>query len=349
MQGGLPALVDKSRARLSMAHRTPPWTEELIVAFRRKHPTWGPRKILVSLQGLHPAIEFPAPSTAAQILKSRGLVDDGRHRTKRYAKPSGFEARPVGGPNATWCADFKGQFTLRNGVVCYPATLTDAFSRKVLRCKALTTTARAPTQLLWESALREYGLPSALRTDNGVPFRAPNSLLQLSELAVYLIELGIDPEFIEPGQPQQNGSHERMHRTLKAETVDPPASGLREQQRRFDRFIREFNQERPHEALQMRVPDAVYERSVRPFPRKHPLPEYGQHLHVRPIAYNGLLTWKNRNYCLSRALAGKHIGIEYICDGLARVQYCSKLLAMIDEEEEVLIPNVNWHAPGNDV
>jgi transposase InsO family protein len=349
IQGGLPALVDRSRARASMPHKTSPWTEELIVACRKKHPNWGGKKIIDVLQGGHPAIQFPAPSTANDILKRRGLVtQDRRHWSKRFPRPSAFEPRAVAAPNSTWCADFKGHFHLGDGLVCYPATLTDAFSRKVLRCVALTTTAREPTQAVWTSAFREYGLPSAIRTDNGVPFRAPNSVLQLSELGVFLIELGIDPEYIEPGHPEQNGSHERMHRTLKAEAMNPPARNLRKQQRRFDAFVSEFNQERPHEALAMRTPDSVYVSSNRPFPKKQPRPEYGEHLHVREVFSNGVFCWKNKLYSLSRALAGKDIGVEYICEDLARVQYFSKVLAMIDEEEEILIHNVDWHAPGND-
>jgi transposase InsO family protein len=349
MEGGLPALVDRSRARESMAHKTPPWTEELIVAFRKKHPTWGPKKIVAVLQGMHPAITFPAPSTAGQILKVRGLVKDRRHKSNKYTPLGSFEPRPIAGPNSTWCADFKGQFRLGNGVLCYPATLTDAFSRKVLRCEALTTTAREPTQAVWESAFREFGLPAAIRTDNGVPFRAPNSMLQLSALAVYLIELGIDPEFIEPGNPQQNGSHERMHRTLKAETVEPPAPNLKQQQERFDEFMQEFNEERPHEALSMKVPNSVYSQSSRSFPSKNPSPEYGEHLHTRRVNHaHGVFIWNGKQFVLSKALGGKTVGIEYICDGLARVQFFSKVLAMIDEEEELLIPNLDWHAPGND-
>src|SRR6516225_1911973 len=203
VQGGMPALVDRSRARHSMAHKTPPWTEELIVALRKRYPRWGPKKLVAALQAQHPAIQFPAPSTAGHILRARGLV-----QSRRYAKrPKGalhpFEPRPVAAPNSTWCADFKGHVRLRNGAVCYPATLTDAFSRKILRCQALSSATYDATRLVWISALREYGLPSAIRTDNGVPFAAPNGFLRLSLLALFLIELGIDPEFIEPGNPQQ--------------------------------------------------------------------------------------------------------------------------------------------------
>ena len=349
VQGGMPALVDRSRARHSMAHKTPPWTEELIVALRKRYPRWGPKKLVAALQAQHPAIQFPAPSTAGHILRARGLV-----QSRRYAKrPKGalhpFEPRPVAAPNSTWCADFKGHVRLRNGAVCYPATLTDAFSRKILRCQALSSATYDATRLVWISALREYGLPSAIRTDNGVPFAAPNGFLRLSLLALFLIELGIDPEFIEPGNPQQNGSHERMHRTLKEATMDPPASSLIEQQRRFDIFVAEFNEQRPHEALNQRPPDSVYTKSSRPYPAKHPKPEYGAHLHIRKVCSNGIIIWGSKRYCLSRALAEKYVGIEYICDSLARVQYYSKVLAMIDEEEEILIPNEEWHSPDNHV
>jgi len=349
LEGGLPALVDRSRARHIIAHKTPPWTEELLVALRKQHPTWGPKKLVAVLQAQHPAIEFPAPSTAGAILKKRGLVQAQRRTRRPHASLTPFEPRPVTGPNSTWCADFKGQARLRNGQLCYPATLTDAFSRKILRCQALSTTAREPTQLVWESAFREHGLPAAIRTDNGPPFAASNSIMRLSELAVFLIELGIEPELIEPASPQQNGSHERMHRTLKAETMARPAADFSEQQQRFDAFVREFNQERPHEALGQRPPDSVYGPSHRPFPDKHPEPEYGEHLHVRQMSSQGSFSWEGKLYKLSQALAFKKVGIEHICDGLVRVQFFNKVLAMIDEEEEVLIHNVDWHVPGNDV
>src|SRR5918996_5549110 len=347
MAGGLVGLADQSRARDTMVHRTPAAIEQLIVQMRRQQRTWGPKKIVRRLHEDHPSLPVPAVSTAASILKKHGVVVPASRR-RRSRSGASLPLRTVDGPNTTWGADFKGQFWLGDGVLCYPATITDLYSRKLLRCRALTSTRRIPMVRVVDSAFREFGLPNALRTDNGPPFRPAMGSLRLSRFAVFLLELGVSPEFIAPGKPQQNGSHERMHRTLKAEAVTPPAKNLREQQARFDRFVREFNTERPHEALAFRTPESLYIPSTRAYPKHVELP-YASHLHVRRVYDGGTIQWGHTLYSIATSLAGKRVALEYICEGLARVQFHWKVLGIIDEEERIFIPNVDWHSPESDI
>src|SRR5919106_893874 len=348
MQGGLVGLADESRARDTMKHRTPLEVAALIIDTRRSHPTWGPKKIVRRLRELHPALEFPALSTAGNILKKEGLVLSVRKR-HRLRFSSVDQLRPLAGPNSTWATDFKGEFPLRNEQICYPLTLTDLFSRKLLRCEALTSTTGGPAMRVLESAFREFGLPSTLRMDNGTPFRNHLSALKLSLLCVWLIELGINPEFISPGKPQQNGSHERMHRTLKAEAVSPPSSGIPEQQRRFDQFRREYNADRPHEGIALRTPDSIYVGSARRYPKQRPQASYGPHLHIRLVSGNGQIRWGHTQFGVARILRGKRVALEHICDGLLRVQFYSKVIGMFDEEDRTFIPNLGWCLPESDV
>jgi transposase InsO family protein len=245
-----------------MASRTPPYSIELLIEFRRKHPTWGARKLIAALQVMHPMVEFPAASTANELLRRHGLIREQR-RERRWTRQHSVEMRQLAGPNSTWAIDFKGQFRFRNGGWCYPLTITDLASRKIIRCTALRSTELEACWSVIESAFREFGLPYVIRSDNGTPFRAPRSELGLSVLAIRFIELGVDVEYIERGKPQQNGSHERMHRTLQADCLRKPADDLEAQQAAFDAFVREFNSERPHDALALQTPDAVYAPSAR--------------------------------------------------------------------------------------
>lgn len=337
MSGGLTGLHDESRARDTMAHRTPALVEGLIVEMRKRHPTWGPKKIIRRLSDEHPAVEFPAYSTASLLLKKHGLVAAQKRRSR--PKTAVTELQPVFRPNATWAVDYKGNYQLGCGAMCYPATVTDLYSRKLLRCVALTTTKRGPMQAVLTSAFREYGLPDVLRADNGPPFRTAG-VIRLSKLSVFLIELGIRPEFIEPGHPEQNGSHERMHRTLE-EALYPRSATFLAQQRRFNAFRRCFNAERPHEALGLRTPESIYRPSERPMPQRV---EYRYPAHVREVRIQpkGGIFWRRHLHPVALSLENKVVGVEYLCDGLARVQFHSHVIGMLDEQENVFIPNIDW-------
>lgn len=255
---GLPALADRSRAPKRCPHQTPPEIEALLIACRKKHPRWGPKKLLAYLQRRHPDLALPAASTIGAILKRHGLTQP--RRPWRSVRHPGASSLETTAPNQVWTADFKGQFKTLDGVYCYPLTLCDAHSRFVLRVEALLSVKQKGAFPVFEHLFRKRGLPKAIRTDNGVPF-ATQALCGLSRLSVWWIKLSVDHQRIEPGRPQQNGRHERMHRTLKAETTRPSEKNRFEQQGRFDRFQREFNRERPHEALSGDVPASSYEAS----------------------------------------------------------------------------------------
>jgi putative transposase len=256
---GVRGLEELSRAPLTHPHAVLPDVAAELLVERRKHPRWGPRKLIVVLQRRRPELQLPAASTVGDILRRNGLV--GRRRRIRRSSPYPDRLGGYEGPNAVWCADFKGHFAV-GGRRCHPVTITDGFSRFLLRCKALRQPRYFPTRQVFESAFREYGLPESIRTDNGAPFStlAPGGL---SRLAVWWIRLGIRPERIFPGRPDQNGRHERMHSTLKAEVCRPPCSSFHAQQRAFDAFRSEYNQVRPHEALGGHVPSSGVRRVIR--------------------------------------------------------------------------------------
>ena len=284
--GGVEALADRSRAPHSHPHAVSSDVAELVVAARRKHPTWGPRKLLVLLGRHHPRVQLPAASTVGDILRKRGLV--GKRRRIRRSDPYASRLGPYDASNRVWCADFKGHFGVGERR-CHPLTISDGFSRYLLCCKALPRPLSQPVQRTFERTFREYGLPDAIRTDNGAPFStlAPGGL---SRLAIWWIRLGIRPERIMPGRPDQNGRHERMHRTLKAETARPPQRSLRAQQNRFDRFRDEFNDVRPHEALGQATPASLYRPADRAFPSVLPELEYPAHFHVLRTYPNGVIS-----------------------------------------------------------
>ena len=281
-------LVDRSPA-----HTLPAADVEKIVAVSRRHPRWGPRKLLVVLRRQEPTSVWPAVSTVGEILKHQGLVR--RRRRRRYSAPYADRLADYAAPNAVWCADFKGHFAV-GGRRCHPVTITDGFSRFLLRCKALHQPRHFPTRQVFESAFREYGLPEAIRTDNGAPFStlAPAGL---SRLAVWWIRLGIRAgELIFPGRPDQNGRHERMHSTLKAETCRPPCSSFHAQQRAFDDFRSEYNQVRPHEALADATPASQHQSSLRPYPRQLPHPQYPAHFRIERTYPNGVISFRGTQW-----------------------------------------------------
>ena len=233
-------------------------------------------------------------------------------------------------PNDTWCADFKGHFKTGDGLYCYPLTVTDGYSRYLLGCQALYTTAVQAAKPVFTRLFKEYGLPKRIRTDNGVPF-ATHTLARLSSLSAWWVRLGILPELIEPGKPQQNGRHERMHRTLKAETTRPAAGSLAAQQRKFNAFREEFNHERPHEALDMQTPACLYQPSAREMPNKIPPLEYPDRFEVRYVSANGGIRWKRDWVNVSIVCVGEYVGLEEIDDGVWNVYFGPLKLGRLNE------------------
>jgi transposase InsO family protein len=262
-----------------------------------------------------------------EILRRAGLTVSRRrrHRTPAYTKP--FAA--CDGPNAVWCADFKGWFRTADGVRCDPLTISDAHSRYLLRVQAMRETKAGPVGALFEATFREYGLPWAMRTDNGTPF-ASHGIGGLSRLSVWWLKLGIVPERIEPRHPEQNGRHERMHLTLKQATASPPAKDLRRQQVAFDRFRKEFNEERPHEALGQKYPGSVYAASPREYREPGPV-EYPADMEVRSVKGNGVFNWRGQVVLLGEALGRERVGLAEVADGCWAVYFCRQPLGIVDE------------------
>lgn len=321
---------------LENASRAPhkvPWTithevADLIVEQRRQHPSWGAGKILDRLKNLGTKLELPAPSTAHELLKRHGLVK-GRQRRRNLALPTTPFAH-VDKSNDGWCADFKGHFKLRNGRRCDPLTITDTFSRYLLCCKAVERPTIEFVRPAFEAVFREFGLPSALRTDNGPPFAAPRAVAKLTQLTIWWIKLGIQLERIEPGKPQQNGRHERMHKTLN-EVIYPPAADMQEQQWRFDNFVAEFNHTRPHAALGGKTPSSVYKPSHRPYPSKIRAFEYPGHHEVRMVRTDGTFIWRGEHVYCAHGLVGEAVSLEEVEDGRWLLRVGDLTLAILDD------------------
>jgi putative transposase len=315
-QSGLDFLEERSRRPHSCPHATPPALTARLLEARRRHPSWGPRKLLALVRRQEQRrghdLRWPARSTVAELLRRNGLTTPRRRRAAR-GHP-GRPLTPMTAPNVIWTADYKGQFKLGDGSYCFPLTVQDGFSRYLLGCRGLTSTTTTECRPVFERLFQEYGLPEILRTDNGVPF-ATGALGRLSQLSVWWIRLGIYPELIEPAHPEQNGRHERMHRTLKRATARPPAPTRRRQQQRFDVFRDEYNAVRPHEALADATPASQYTRSPRPYPSAPPPLEYPSHFEVRLVSANGGIRWLNAWVNVSHVLAGQHVGFEEIDDG----------------------------------
>jgi transposase InsO family protein len=312
--GGPAALADRSHAPHTPAHQLPPPLVTAILGLREEHPTWGARKLREVLRQEQPKLTWPAASTITTLLKRAGvLVSRPRPHRERAAWAHTHLTR-ARAPNDVWAADFKGEFRLQRGPYCYPLTLSDLHSRYVLAVDGLPGTASEPAQARCQQCFEQYGLPRVIRTDNGVPFGAPAALGGLSALAVWWIRLGIRPERIERGAPQQNAEHERMHRTLKAEATRPPSATLEAQQRRFDAWRRTFNERRPHEALHGGRPADHYRPSPRPFPRRLPLLEYPAHVELRRVSSGGQIRWRRHPIFLSTVLAGEYVSLAETAD-----------------------------------
>jgi transposase InsO family protein len=323
-------LEDRSRKPYSAPNRTPQHIVQALLEVRSHHPSWGAGKLLAFVQRRHRGWDLPARSTANEILKREGLLKP-KPRRRRIGHPGEPTTRIVA-PNDCWCADFKGQFKTMDGIYCYPLTVTDGHSRYLLACQGLSSTKVEEAKPVFTRIFREFGLPGRIRTDNGVPF-ATNTLARLSKLSAWWVRLGVLPELIEPGKPQQNGRHERMHRTLKAETTRPPSNTRLAQQRRFDRFRDEFNNERPHEALQMHTPGSVYASSPRPMPDRLPPLEYPDHFEVRYVSANGGIRWNCAWVNVSTTCVGEYVGLEEIDDGIWNVYFGPLKLGRLLERE----------------
>lgn len=303
---GFEGLGDWSHAPRTHPNKTTMEVEELVVSARLANPTWGPKKLVAWLREREPGVPWPAPSTVGNILDRHGLTKPRRRvrRTPPWTEPFRESRRP----NQLWCVDFKGQFKTGDGVPAYPLTVADAHSRYLLACQGFGAIRGQGVRRAMERVFREYGLPEAIRTDNGPPF-ASVGLGGLSALPVWWIKLGIIPERIEPGHPEQNGRLERLHRTLKAETASPPQKDLRKQQGAFDRFRAKYNEERPHEALGQQPPERYYRPSSRSYPSKLRSPEYGDEAIVRRVRSNGEIKWQGSLIYLSEALTGEPVGL----------------------------------------
>lgn len=325
---GPEGLVDIPRAPYSHPNAVPEQVQDEIIALRGQHPTWGPRKLRVVLARDTPQIAWPATSTIGAILKRRGLAV-ARHRTGQQAATRSVTLTQPGTPNDVWCADFKGHFPLRDRRRCHPFTITDDYSRALLRCQALHHTNTHTLKPIWVGAFREYGLPRIIRTDNGPPF-ASNGLAGLSGLAVWWIKLGIRPERIQPGHPEQNGRHERMHRTLKQEATKPPQADICSQQRVFDRFRHDYNNIRPHEALAQNTPATVYAVSPRSYPLRTPQIQYHTATAVRRVRTTGCIRWQGRLLFVSETLVGETVALEQLDDRYWALYFGPIPLAILD-------------------
>lgn len=327
---GAGALTDQSRAPHRQANATPEESVKAILKARGQHRRWGPEKLKVWLERKYPEQNWPSVSTMGEILKRAGLTVK-RGRTQWVASTPG-RLKEAGESNHVWCADFKGYFHCHDGSRCDPLTLTDNYSRYLLRCQSVMETDEKYVRGVFEAAFREYGLPQTIRTDNGSPF-ASVALAGLSALSVWWIKLGIWPERIDRGKPQQNGRHERMHRTLKEETAAPPRKTLRRQQQAFDEFRQEYNYERPHEALQMQTPGDLYEPSSTRYPDVVRAPEYGADRIVRTVMCCGRIRWCGERVFITKVLGNEPISLQGVADGVWRLWFGAYPIGWFDERK----------------
>jgi len=339
---GVHGLTDRSRRPYRQANQLPAQIETLIVRLKQDKPSWGAPKIRERLARLHPDVHTPAISTVHAVLDRHGLVE--RRSRRRRNKASGTPlSRPLK-PNELWCADYKGEFMLSDRRYCYPLTISDFASRYLIACEALSSTKEDYAFSVFESAFKEFGLPRAIRTDNGVPFASPNALFNLSKLSVWWLRLGIEIERIKPGHPQQNGRHERIHLTLKLETTKPAADNFLQQQGKFDDFIDCYNNERPHQALAMQCPAECYVYSARPY---QGLPEIDYPLHDKTVTVTtcGRICFNRQKINLSGVFAGQNVGIKQVSERVWLVTFMDYDLGYFDDETCRLEPIENPFGP----
>jgi putative transposase len=317
-EAGLEGLSDHSRAPDRHPHAIAEKVFERCLEVRRAHPSWGPVKVRGYLERRQPSMEWPAVSTIGALFDREGLTV--KRKVRRRSPPSSVPFAHCGSANDIWCIDFKGWFLTGDGSRCEPLTLTDAYSRYLLRCQAV---ARTDTEHVWpilDAAFREFGLPLHLRSDNGSPF-ASRGAGGLSRLSVKLIKAGVTPERIAPGKPQQNGRHERMHLTLLQDAASPPARTLREQVKRLQAFQHVYNEERPHQALDNATPADRYVASPRRYDGVLREPEYGADHRVRRVRHNGEIKWDGSMIYINAALVGEPVGLAEDDDGGCIVSY----------------------------
>jgi putative transposase len=324
---GVAGLKERSRAAHHCPHRMSAKVARWFLAERRAHPRWGPRKLVRRYSSAH-LQAGPSRSAVADLLRRQGLSQPRRRR--RVCGQSGRRVGVVAVANEVWTIDFTGQFRLGDGRWCYPLTVMDGASRYLLGCQGESRILGAQVKQRTRRLFEHYGLPRAIHSDNGVPFASSTGLTGLSRLSVSWLKLGIELRRSRPGCPQDNGAHERMHRTLKAETTRPPAANLRAQQRRFHRFQQEYNEERPHQALQDRTPDQLYACSPRRYPARLPIPEYPAHFEVRRVRTNGTIKWHGGLLFISTSLCSELIALEEVEDGVWSVWFMAHLLGRTD-------------------
>jgi len=340
-RSGVEAFTDRSRRPYHYANRLPAQVETAIVRLKHEKSHWGAPKIRELLIRRYPNIKPPAKSTIHAVLDRHGLVQS---RRRRRNKATGTALSAAQRPNELWCADYKGEFMLGDRRYCYPLTITDQASRFLLACEALESTKERFAFTVFERAFMDYGLPRAIRTDNGVPFASPNGLFNLSKLSVWWLRLGIEIERIKPGHPQQNGRHERMHLTLKKEVTRPAASNFLQQQAKFDGFLDEYNTERPHEALGMKCPAEVYGPSERRYEGLSE-PRYPFHDKTVLVTNCGRICLKTKKINLGLPFAGQYVGIKEVGDGIWLVSFMDYDLGYFDLEGVRFDPLKNPFGP----
>ena len=328
---GIPGLEDRSHAPRHCPHRISPEVEAVLLEGRRAHPTWGPKKLVLVLAPRYPDLVLPAPSSVGLLLKRQGLVPPRKRRAPR-SPVARAPRRAAEAPNSVWSIDFKGEFRMRDGQLCYPLTVQDVCTRYMLGVTGHNSIAGAGVRIAMEALFRERGLPEVLRSDNGVPFVAPHARCHgLSRLRVWWIKLGIEHDRIDPGRPDQNGRHERMHRTLKEETARPPEADQKAQQARFDAWRSEYNEVRPHEALEQVPPAVHYAPSPRAYPERLPEPEYPGHFEVRRVRRGGEILFRKQDVFVSETLAHEQVALEEVEDGVWAVWFYNLEIGRLDE------------------
>jgi len=327
-QGGAEALEERSRQRHTQATQTPYAVQQAVLQLREHRDTPGPKKIQAMLTRTHAQEEIPSTTTIYNILKRAGKIEARQRVRKVPAQPGPLRCAAM--PNELWSADYKGQFKTADGHWCYPLTVMDHASRYLLGCHGLEGTQHEPTQRVFERLFRQYGLPQRIRTDNGVPF-ASVGMGGLSRLSIWWIRLGICPERIAPGKPQQNGRHERMHRTLKRTLGQPPAANLAQQQRQLDAFREYYNEQRPHEGLDLKSPQGCYSPSAKPFPSRLPELEYPSYFHLSKVHGSGVVYWGGLAIYIGNLFCGEYVGIEATGDGIWDLYFGPVRLGRFDE------------------
>lgn len=327
-ESGRAGLEDRPPIARSCPHKTEQAIEQQILEARRKHG-WGPKKLRTKLMAKYPDQVWPQPSTMGEILERNGQIVRRRERRKT-STPFRRKYEPKAAGELT-TVDFKGQFKTLDGVYCYPLTMMDLTSRYLLACHPLLSVAYEGVWPVYRSVFREHGMPLAIQSDNGIPFCHPNALARISRLSVKLMTLGIQPVINDPGHPEQNGAHERMHRTYAEEATRPPGKDCREQRKMSKGFKWNYNEERPHEALGQVVPASRYNGSPRAFPEKEPRVDYASHLEVRLVSTIGSIKFNDRSFFLGSALRHRHVGLEAVDDGIWSIQFGAYELGRLDE------------------